>query len=214
MGIFETINSYKLIFWDFDGVIKESLDVKRASFVRLFENHDPSIIQKIAAHHDLNGGMSRFEKIPIYLEWAGIEKTETNVQDYCEKFASLVFHEVIDCPWVAGIEHALKNDFVKVPSILVTATPHNEIEKILDRLEIRDFFHGIYGAPNSKKLSIQYSLNDLKVKSNEALMFGDSELDYDAASSNGVEFILRRTPFNGDFCSRFKGQIIRDFDVS
>ena len=32
MDIFETINRYRLVFWDFDGVIKESLIVKRASF--------------------------------------------------------------------------------------------------------------------------------------------------------------------------------------
>jgi len=214
MDIFETINRYKLVFWDFDGVIKESLIVKRASFAKLFEAHDKSVVAKITDHHDANGGMSRFEKIPRYLEWAGIERSNANIQLYHERYAAIVFTKVLGCPWVAGVEAALKNGVVKVPSILVTATPHEEIEKIICQLGIRDIFLRVYGAPKAKTQSIQKSLEELDVAPDDALMLGDSELDYKAARSNGVDFILRRTSFNVDFCTRFNGRIIEDFEVS
>ena len=214
MDIFETINRYRLVFWDFDGVIKESLIVKRASFAKLFGAHDKSVVAKITAHHDANGGMSRFEKIPRYLELVGIENSKANIQRYCEEYAAIVFAEVVDCPWVAGVEGALKNGLVTVPSILVTATPHEEIEEILFQLGIRDVFLRVYGAPKAKTQSIQESLEELEVAPNDALMLGDSELDCKAAQSNGIDFILRKTAFNVDFCARFKGRKIEDFEAS
>ena len=112
----------------------KSLIVKRASFAKLFGAHDKSVVAKITAHHDANGGMSRFEKIPRYLELVGIENSEANIQRYCEEYAAIVFAEVVDCPWVAGVE-VLKNGLVTVPSILVTATPHQLRGKILFQLE-------------------------------------------------------------------------------
>ena len=68
------LNSYKYIFWDFDGVIKESVNIKNEAFKKLFADQSKSIIKRISYHHLANGGMSRFEKIPIYIDWSDKEK--------------------------------------------------------------------------------------------------------------------------------------------
>ena len=191
MDIFETINRYRLVFWDFDGVIKESLIVKRASFAKLFGAHDKSVVAKITAHHDANGGMSRFEKIPRYLELVGIENSKANIQRYCEEYAAIVFAEVVDCPWVAGVEGALKNGLVTVPSILVTATPHEKLGKSFFSWVLGTSFF-VFTALESQDAINTRSLEELEVAPNDALMLGDSELDCKAAQSNGIDFILQQ----------------------
>ena len=75
LTIFEVLKD-KNIFIDFDGVIKESLDIKADAFESLFSKFGNDISQKIRKHHDKNSGISRFEKIPLYLEWAGMDASK------------------------------------------------------------------------------------------------------------------------------------------
>ncbi len=51
----------KTIFFDFDGVIADSLDVKTNAFYRMYEPYGKDIAESVAKHHIANGGMSRFE---------------------------------------------------------------------------------------------------------------------------------------------------------
>ena len=57
------INKSKIVFWDFDGVIKESLKVKEKTFLELFKNRKPSELKEISLYHRNNGGVSRVMKI-------------------------------------------------------------------------------------------------------------------------------------------------------
>ena len=63
------IKEIQLIFWDFDGVIKDSVQVKISSFCKLFEHYGLEVVEKIRVHNERNGGMSRYMKFPIYLDW-------------------------------------------------------------------------------------------------------------------------------------------------
>ena len=74
------LNSKKIIFWDFDGVIKESVSVKTDAFGKLFSNFGSKVSQKVVSHHINNGGMSRFDKIPIYLKFANLQVTKENIE--------------------------------------------------------------------------------------------------------------------------------------
>ena len=56
----------KGIIFDFDGVVAESVQVKTDAFAYLYASHGKKIVSKVTEHHELNGGMSRFEKIKYY----------------------------------------------------------------------------------------------------------------------------------------------------
>ena len=71
----EYLKSAKTIFWDFDGVIKDSVVVKSDAFEQLFLPFGDEVAISVREHHEANGGMNRFEKLPIYLKWAGEEVT-------------------------------------------------------------------------------------------------------------------------------------------
>ena len=53
-------NDAKIVFWDFDGVIKDSVDVKTQAFIDLFDAYGSNVVQAVVAHHIKNGGISRF----------------------------------------------------------------------------------------------------------------------------------------------------------
>ena len=55
-------------FFDFDGVIVDSIAIKEKAFVSLFENYGSEIQKKVAAHHLNNGGITRLDKIKYYFQ--------------------------------------------------------------------------------------------------------------------------------------------------
>ena len=63
----EFLRSAKCIFWDFDGVIKDSVGVKAEAFKTIFDTCNDHVLKEIIRHHTENSGISRFNKIPIYL---------------------------------------------------------------------------------------------------------------------------------------------------
>lgn len=192
----EVLITARLVFWDFDGVIKDSVEVKTAAFEEMFLPYGVKIAAKIRAHHEAHGGVSRLQKIPLYLGWAGVSATPAIVDDYCHRFSGLVRQRVIDAPWVPGVLDYLLAHHARQCFVLVTATPQAEIEHIVDRLGIARLFGQVFGAPTKKAEAIAQVLAATGTEPRSALMVGDAETDLAAAAANGIGFLLRRTALN------------------
>lgn len=199
------LSNKKIIFWDFDGVIKDSLDVKKKAFEELFQAYGDELVNKISAHHTMNGGVSRFEKIPLYLKWANLPIDERQKDLFCQKFSEIVFEGVVNSPWVPGIREYLLDNKDHCYFVLVTATPQDEIRSILQHTGILDCFREVHGSPRQKKDVLASTLKKLQVKAIDALMIGDSEVDLFAAQANAVPFLLRQTSNNKGLQNSFKG---------
>ena len=144
------IDGYKAILWDFDGVIKDSVDVKIEAYLSLFREVNPSIFLKISSHNLTSIGISRLDKIPLYLEWSGLGATNENVQLYLDKYSQLVKKTVVSSEWVPGVLKYLNKHYLNQKFALITATPKLEIIEILEELNIKNYFQLIYGAPVKK----------------------------------------------------------------
>ena len=201
----------KTIFWDFDGVIKESVDVKSDAFEELFLPFDRNVSKKIRLHHEANVGMSRFEKIPLYLEWANQEPITQLVEEYVNKFAVLVKQKVVDSYWVDGVLDYLVKNYEKQIFFLVTATPQEEIKAILSQLKIEEFFKQVVGSPTHKKAALKLLITKHSLYPKKAVMIGDSIIDYEAAKANQVKFILRKTKLNNELQEQLDCMIIDNF---
>lgn len=206
----DIIKTAKVLFWDFDGVIKESVDVKTKAFQELFVEYGTEVTEKIRVHHEANGGMSRFEKFPIYMEFANIKATDEKVNRLCEKFSDLVLDGVVNSPWIPGAETFIRSNTNQQIFIVVSATPTEELLEIIERLNLRSSFESIFGAPTSKAEAIRTSLNRLSISAADAVMIGDASADLEAASLNKVPFILRRHYSNTKFTESFAGITIND----
>jgi len=207
------IKSFKLIFWDFDGVIKESVEIKAQAYIKIFEHFGPLVTNKIRKHHEANGGVSRFDKLPLYLEWSGVEPNPYIITEYCEKFSKIVIQAVIDSPWVIGVEDYLRSYFTLQNFVLVSATPQDELEYILRALNLKNCFSKIYGAPIPKHDAIRKTLLLYGIDKSDCLMIGDALSDLYAASINQIPFLLRRHDNNSNLFFNYTGNFIKDFSA-
>ena len=201
----------KVIFWDFDGVIKDSVEVKSDAFELLFLPFGKKVAKKVRQHHEEHGGMSRFDKLPIYLAWTGQESTQRIVDQYIDKFSQLVKQKVIDSVWVDGVKEYLQEYYHKQQFFLVTATPQLEIEYILDQLKIKFYFQKIIGSPINKSKAVKGLLKEYDIDPIQAIMVGDSISDYEAAESNHVAFVLRRTSLNEELQKKLNCKMVINF---
>jgi phosphoglycolate phosphatase-like HAD superfamily hydrolase len=201
----------KMVFFDFDGVIKQSVEVKGRAFAELFRPHGAALSERVLAHHLANSGLSRFEKMPKYLEWAGEEPTAARVDDYCHRFAARARQGVMDAAWVPGAQELLRANPYRQTFVLVTAAPREEIEDILMALELRHCFDRVYGAPTRKLAAIQDALRRCGIAPEHCLAIGDARADYDAAHAAGVPFVLVRHASNTALFADYDGHSIEDF---
>ena len=208
----EYLSQFKLLLWDFDGVIKDSVEIKTTAYVELFRPYGKEIYDRIREHHEAYGGVSRFDKIPLYLAWAGEPENTEKVTEFCERFSQLVVKAVISSPWVPGVYEYLLAHCKQQYFVLVTATPQQEIEHILAKLNIAHCFCKCFGAPTGKTTAIKDVLLQLNIAASDAVMLGDSEADYSAALANHVSFALRRTAINHHLIGQHTGAVFDNLD--
>lgn len=205
------ISNAKIIFWDFDGVIKESVNIKTHAFMQLFEKYGEEVVKKVKNHHENNGGMSRFLKFPLYLKWSGIKSTNEVVQKLSKEFNEITMHNVINSNWVPGVEEYIRSNSNKQTFILVSATPQIELDYIVNNLNLKKCFDQIFGSPFLKSEVIKNVLNKYNINSNLTLMIGDALLDYESALVNKVPFLFRLHETNSMILNHYNGYIIKDF---
>ncbi len=205
------IDRFKMIFWDFDGVIKESVSVKTEAFVELFTPYGENVCNKVRGHHVENAGISRFEKIPLYLKWSGIEPTKTIIDDICSRFNRIVKNKVINSDWVPGVETFLHKNKKKISFVIVSATPQDELLDICQSLNIENCFLKIYGSPKSKSSAIKECMINFDISPEKCVMIGDAKADINAAEENNISFVLRRHQYNKNLKIASNFCIIHDF---
>lgn len=192
LSVKEILSSAKLVFFDFDGVIKNSVEIKTEAYISLFSRFSDKVVKQVTEHHIANGGVSRFKKIPFYYSNFVGKKLDTNeIKYYCEEYSNKVVENVINSDWIPGVENFLRENPFKQIFILITGTPQKEIELILDKLTLTSIFFKIYGAPKEKDDVIRSELSNNITAKDSMVVIGDSFTDYEAARKNDVKFIYR-----------------------
>ena len=209
----ELLSKADVIFWDFDGVIKESSAIKSLAFEEMFSKYGNEVLEKVVEHHQLNGGISREVKIPLYFsKFVGFSLTSQETEDRCLEYSKLVVQKVIDAPWVAGILDYLKSNSFHQRFVLITGTPYMEIIEILTALDIIDCFQTVYGSPTTKIKALNQEIqSDTDVS--KCLFIGDTLTDYEAASAFEVPFLLRETEDNKKLFMSYTGLRFNDFQT-
>ena len=209
----EPLSKADVIFWDFDGVIKESSAIKSLAFVEMFSKYGNEVLEKVMEHHQLNGGISREVKIPLYFsKFVGFSLTSQETEDRCLEYSKMVVQKVIDAPWVAGVLDYLKFNSYQQRFVLITGTPYLEIIKILTALDIIDCFQTVYGSPTTKIKALNKEIqSDTDVS--KCLFIGDTLTDYEAANAFEVPFMLRETEENIKLFMGYTGLHFNDFQT-
>jgi phosphoglycolate phosphatase-like HAD superfamily hydrolase len=202
----------KNIFFDFDGVLAESVSAKTDAFRELYLPFGGDIAEKVVAHHKYHGGVSRYEKFRIYHStFLGKELTDEEVQVLAGQFSDLVLKKVIASDEVPGAKQFLEKYYKKMSFWIITGTPTKEIAVIASDRSMDNYFLGLHGSPEKKKYWTEYLLNKNKLNREETLFLGDAVTDYEAAVHSKIHFALREDAENKAYFQDFNGIRFTDF---
>lgn len=202
----------KNIFFDFDGVLVDSVDIKTEAFRKMYLPYGKEIADKVVKHHHEHGGVSRYEKFKIYHnDFLEEEINEAKVQELANLFSKLVLTGVIEAPEVAGAYEFLEKNQNTFQSWIITGTPTNEILKITKARNLTNLFVGIHGSPQTKKYWVDHLLTTHNLKAEETIFLGDATTDYEAAQHGNLHFALRSMPDNEALFKNYTGLRFKDF---
>lgn len=188
------IPTLRAIVFDFDGVILESVNVKTRAFAELFRHH-PKHVDRIVQLHLDNLGVSRYEKFrTIYRDFLQRPLSEAEMAHLDVRFSEIVFGEILKCAFVPGARRFLERASASYSLYVASATPEEELRRIVKARGLDSVFRGVYGSPRVKAEIVEGILRDEGLQPREVLFVGDARTDYRSAASNGVAFIGRVAP--------------------
>ncbi len=180
------------IIFDFDGVLVETMDIKTQAFCDLYQEHGVDIVEKVKNYHLANGGVSRYEKFRYFAEVLLGEKiSEDELNNLGERFSKLVEGAVIKASWVAGAHEFLEKFYTEISFYVVSATPTDELKRIIQARKMNHYFQSVHGSPKKKGALINKIVSENDYKHDRVVMIGDATSDYDGAKEAGVKFIGR-----------------------
>ena len=171
-----------------------------------------AIAQKVVEHHMANGGVSRFEKFRIYHEsFLGIKLTSEEIESMSKKFSDLVLSKVVACPYIPGVVDFIRKSQSTYTHFVISGTPHDEMNEIIQRRNIARYFQGIMGSPKTKSQWIKELTKKKMIEVESCVFIGDATTDYNAAKDTGTKFILREVDYNKELFLDYSGVRVQDF---
>lgn len=182
---------WEAVFFDFDGVILDSVNVKTEAFAEMFRPYGPEIEAKVVNYHLSHGGVSRFEKFRFwYKNYLNCPIDDQLIDELSKRFSDLVLKKVIAAPFIEGALETLK--FAKslnLPAYVVSGTPEDEVQCIVRARGLEAYFAEVHGSPRRKEEIILDILQRKGYKPSSCLYIGDALTDYLAARKTGVFFL-------------------------
>ncbi len=196
------------IFFDVDGVLIDSLDIKGEAFALAFSEF-PNRRDEIMRFHLEHGGVTRSEKLAlIFHSVYGREATADELDARVAVFGAFVVSAVIAAPEIRGASGALGYWSTRASLHAVSATPTEELVHILEKRGLSDFFTSVQGWPPNKTKTIKTLLGEHAYDPDRCVLVGDSREDLNAASSASTHFVqVSRSP-ESDFAESI--WVVRD----
>ncbi|MFV0565527.1 MAG: HAD family hydrolase [Flavobacteriaceae bacterium] len=182
---------YKTIFWDFDGVIIDSMSVRDWGFREVFKDFTELQVDRLINYHRSNGGLSRYVKIRyFYEEILGKQISGEEVMKYADEFSKLMKEELVN-PKNLIIDSVffIKENYQKYNFHIVSGSDQEELRFLCKKLGLYPCFISIYGSPTPKKQLVASLLEKGGYNTHEVCLIGDSINDFEAAKANNITFI-------------------------
>ncbi|GAB7021536.1 HAD family hydrolase [Salidesulfovibrio brasiliensis] len=182
----------RVVVFDCDGVLLESVDAKTRAFEQVVEPHGPEAVKLLRDYHLAHGGVSRVEKFRhFHREVLGREPQPEEMDDLCSRFVEHSLQNVLCCDEVPGARACLEALHGKLPLYVASGAPQDELRMVLARRGLDGFFAGVYGSPAKKPVILRDVLEQTGAGPGETLMVGDSSTDLEAAQAVGTLFYGR-----------------------
>ena len=187
---------FSAIVFDFDGVIVESTDIKSQAFYDVALPWGKEAAERMAKYHAEHFGVSRYVKFAWFFEHVlGRPITAKESTDLGNNFSEICLEKIKQAPYVPGFTDVLSVAYGRCPLYIASATPQEELERILAWRDIGDFFKAVYGSPPGKTKLLEQAVEAMNLPAANILMVGDSNTDLEAALAVGTKFYGRGEQF-------------------
>jgi phosphoglycolate phosphatase-like HAD superfamily hydrolase len=182
---------YQAIFFDFDGVILDSVHIKTEAFATMFRPYGPAIEKAVVDYHMNNGGISRYKKFEyFYTQLLNKPIDQEALKSLGQEFERLTLQGVLAAPYISGALQTLKKAQERsIPSFVVSGTPDEEIKMVVEKRNLAHYFWEIHGSPRTKDQIILDISSRYNFNLSNCLFIGDTMTDYQAAKTTGTDFL-------------------------
>lgn len=180
----------KIIFWDFDGVILNSNEVRDKGFEIVLKDFPQNQVNLLMQFHKENGGLSRYVKFRYFFESIRKEKcSNKKIETYAKLFSEIMLKELNNKDLLIkdSIDFIKKNKEKYVMHI-VSGSDGVELNHLCKTLEISKFFKTINGSPTPKNDLVKNIIAKYNYSNKHCILIGDSINDYNAAIINEMSF--------------------------
>ncbi|QNK64724.1 HAD family hydrolase [Pedobacter sp. PAMC26386] len=203
------LSKYKVLLWDFDGVIMDSMPIRSKGFELVLAEYPQEQVDQLMAFHEANGGLSRYVKFRYFFEKIrGESVSEEEVLALAGKFSEIMLSLLMDRKLlIQDSVEFIRNNWQNYEMHIVSGSDGKELKIINDALDLSSFFKTINGSPTPKKQLVEDVLLQNKYPKEEVILIGDSINDFDAASFNKIAF----AGYNNADLKRVSGNYIEQF---
>jgi len=199
----------KNIFWDFDGVLMDSMPVRDRGFELVLHDFPAEEVAQLMEFHRANGGLSRYVKFRYFFEEVRNEPiSEEEVTNWASQFSKVMKKELMDKTLLISDSlnfiEANKDSFTMH---IVSGSDQTELRYLCKELGIASYFMSINGSPTPKKQLVLDLLQEHKYIKDESVLIGDSMNDFEAAQFNEIDFI----GYNNEHLKNLKSPYINSF---
>ncbi|MEB2782433.1 HAD hydrolase-like protein [Algoriphagus sp. C2-6-M1] len=186
----KSLENYKVLLWDFDGVIMDSMPVREHGFRKVLEKYPEDEVELLIHFHRKNGGWSRYIKFRYFFEEIRKESiTDEHIVALSQKFSLimrelLLSKELLIKDSLAYIEANYQDQMMHV----VSGSDGEELRFLCQQLGLSKYFISIHGSPTPKGELIKNLLASEQYSKMDVLMIGDAYNDRDAAFANEIAF--------------------------
>ncbi|MEP3226790.1 MAG: HAD hydrolase-like protein [Parasphingorhabdus sp.] len=187
------LSQYDCIFFDFDGVIVDSVDAKISAFGTLYDAFGPRVRQVVEDYQRKVPGETRYDKIPrFHRDLLGISLSQDEISDWCNKLSTIVLDQVVKSPLLPDVAQILALLLrQEIQAHIISGTPHDELQIIVERKGLNPFFKSARGAPEKKHNIARDIMTGYDLTPAQCLFVGDAMTDYDCANLCHIDFLDR-----------------------
>tara|TARA_Y100001958_G_scaffold159888_1_gene163965 strand:+ start:2400 stop:3026 length:627 start_codon:yes stop_codon:yes gene_type:complete len=181
---------YKVVFWDFDGVIINSNEIREYAFMETLKKHDKQKVRYLIDYHRDNGGLSRYVKFKYFYEKILNESvSEKKILELAKTFSEIVLKKILDKNLLYNdIINYIESNFKNQKMHIVSGSDDKELNFICKKLNLFKFFVTINGSPKHKNDLVLEILDFYNYHKVDCCLIGDSINDLDAADINNIDF--------------------------
>ena len=190
------LDNFKVILWDFDGVLMDSNAIRGLGFEKVLADYPTDQVAALMKFHETNGGLSRYVKFRHFFEEIRKEKiTDEQVTELAERFSGVMKNLLFNAALLINDSiKFIRQNAARYKMHIVSGSDGTELNALCDFLKISQYFSTIQGSPTPKNQLVEQLLANYNYPVEECVLIGDSINDLEAATINKIAFAAYNNP--------------------